>query len=306
MPRALKIAVLGLLLFVLAVAGVGFFYPPVRLFALAVTGRSPVCPVSNAVRSHDNLQRQIENNRRIIKASKLLEKDPAGYELWDTPDGRFWIPAGSRYVLPYNLAERERNIYGAGEQAVHPGDVVLDCGAHNGTDTRKWVEDGAKLVVAIEPAPENLECLRRNLKNEIAGGRVIVVEKGVWDRDDVLTLQVDPRNSAADSFIIHREGDRNGKQVPLAPIDKLVGELKLERVDFIKMDIEGAEQRALAGAQATLAKYHPRLSLASYHEPSDPERIPQLVRQAWPGYQMYCGPCSEEHGRVRPDVLYFR
>ena len=55
---------------------------------------------------------------------------------------------------------------------------------------------------------------------------------------------MDPKNSAADSFIIHREGDKEVAKIPVTTIDKLVAELKLERVDFIKMDIEGAEQRA--------------------------------------------------------------
>jgi hypothetical protein len=46
-------------------------------------------------------------------------------------------------------------------------------------------------------------------------------------------------------------------KAPLTTIDKLTAELKLERVDFIKMDIEGAEQRALMGAQQTLEKSPP-------------------------------------------------
>jgi hypothetical protein len=86
-----------------------------------------------------------------------------------------------------------------------------------------------------------------------------------------------------------------------------VAELKLGRVDFIKMDIEGAETNALSGARETLAKDHPRLSISAYHLPTDPERIPQVIRGAWPGYRMECGPCAEtEDGHVRPDVLYFR
>jgi hypothetical protein len=83
--------------------------------------------------------------------------------------------------------------------------------------------------------------------------------------------------------------------------------LKPGRVDYIKMDIEGAEQKALAGARATLAEYHPRLSIAAYHVPTDAVRIPEIVRSAWPGYAITCGPCAEtEDGHVRPDVLYFR
>ena len=95
--------------------------------------------------------------------------------------------------------------------------------------------------------------------------------------------------------------------MPLTTIDKMVAELKLDRVDYVKMDIEGAEQRALTGGLATLSRFHPRLSLSAYHMPDDPVKIPQIVKQAWSGYTMECGPCAEtEDHRIRPDVLYFR
>ena len=299
-----KLLKIGLPLAV-ALGALCYFYAPARLAAIVALGRSPVCPMARAIRSDDELRTQIAYKDRILHASKRLENDPAGYHLWDTPHGRFWIPQGSDYVLPFNLAEQERKIYGVGERDVRAGDIVLDCGANVGVYTREALKNGAKLVVAIEPAPENIECLRRNFKQEIAAGRVIVYEKGVWDKDEMLVMNVDPHNSAADSFIIHREGAVETKQLPLTTIDKLVAELKLDRVDYIKMDIEGAEQRALLGGRETLTKYRPRLSLSAYHVPSDPEKIPLLVRQAWSGYQMQCGPCAEANARVRPDVLYF-
>jgi FkbM family methyltransferase len=302
MSRLLKV----LLVVVVLAGALIWFYPPVRLLAIYVVGRSPVCPLSNALKSDDNLRRQIAYNERILKTSKLLETDPAGYELWDTPHGKYWIPAGSRYVLPFNLAEQERSIYGVGEQTAKAGDVVLDCGANVGVTLRRWLDAGASKIVAIEPAPENIFVLKRNFAAEIVSGRVILYPKGVWDKEEVLTLQVDPQNSAADSFVIHREGGKEVMQIPVTTIDKLVAELNLDRVDFIKMDIEGAEQRALAGARDTLAKYHPRLALASYHVPDDPEKFPQIIRAVWPGYTMECGPCAEANGRVRPDVLYSR
>ncbi|MEX2263273.1 MAG: FkbM family methyltransferase [Bryobacteraceae bacterium] len=286
-------------------AAAGYYYPPARLAAIVALGRSPVCPFSNAINSAENLRRQTEHKDRILSASRLLKKD-GEFQLWETPHGPYWIPEGSEYVLPFNLAEQERKIYGTGEQAVRQGDVVLDCGANVGVFTREALKSGARLVVAIEPAPENIECLRRNFANEIAAKKVIVYEKGVWDKDDMMTLHLDPHNSAADSFIIHREGGVEGEKVPLTTIDKLVAELQLDRVDYIKMDIEGAEQRALAGARGTIGKFHPRLSLSAYHDPTDPERIPALVREMGPGYKMECGPCAEAEGRIRPDILYFR
>jgi FkbM family methyltransferase len=300
MMRALKLTTL-----LLVFAAVVYFYPPIRLAALAAAGRTTVCPFSHAIRSAANLSDQIDRHRRIVKASRMTETDPAGYHLWDTPHGRYWMPAGSDYALPWDLAEQERRIYGTGARAVQKGDVVLDCGANVGVFTRVALSSGARLIVAIEFAPENLECLRRNFAGEIRDGRVVIYPKGVWDKDDVLTLTVDPTNSAADSVVMHPEKSHEGPRVQLTTIDKLVSELKLDRVDFIKMDIEGAEKQALAGARETLAKFHPRLSLSAYHRPEDPQKIPELVLAGWSGYRMECGPCTDAKTLVRPDVLYF-
>jgi hypothetical protein len=60
--------------------------------------------------------------------------------------------------------------------------------------------------------------------------------------------------------------------------------LKLPRVDFIKMDIEGAEQKALHGARQVLIRYQPRLAISSYHLKGDPAAICSIVWQAHPDY----------------------
>jgi FkbM family methyltransferase len=198
------------------------------------------------------------------------------------------------------------DIYGDADRGVRKGDVVLDCGANLGTFTRTALNRGAKTVVAIEPAPENLECLRRTFPNEIASGRVILYPKGVWDKDDVLTLHIHHDNSAADSFLIKdHKGDEETVQAPLTTIDKMMAELKLDRVDFIKMDIEGAEPNALRGGRETISKHHPRLAMSVYHEPTHAQVIPQIIRETWPGYRMECGPCAVVKTKIRPDIMYF-
>lgn len=280
-------------------------YSPFRVLALYFLGKSPECPLVNAVKSEDNLNRQIAYKDRILKASKRLEEDPKGYHHWDTPKGQFWIPQGSDYVLPYNLAEQERKIYGTGEAGPRKGDVVLDCGANVGVTLREELAAGAEKVVAIEPAPENLECLRRNFPAEIAAGRVVIYAKGVWDQETVLTFKVDPKNSAADSFVMPLEGAVNIERMPVTTIDRIVAELNLPRVDYIKMDIEGSELKALAGAAGTLKRFKPRVSIAAYHGPDHPKRIPGIILGARPDYKETCGPCFETAGGVRPDILYF-
>lgn len=302
-PRAVKA-----LLVTVVVVIAAMFYPPVRLSALVLAGRSPDCSFSRAVRAEQWWQQKLETKDRIIAASKTIAID-GDLEQWQTPSGSCWTPSRSKFGLPFHLAEQQMDMYGDRKAGVRQGDIVLDCGANIGAFTRKALDRGAKTVVAIEPAPENLECLRRTFQEEVAAGRVIIYPKGVWDKEDVLTLHLHEQNSAADSFLIQDE-HAPGKtvQAPLTTIDRLVADLKLERVDFIKMDIEGAEPNALRGGRGTLVKFHPRLAMSVYHESTHPQVIPQLLREAWPGYTMECGPCAfvREQNRIRPDIMYFQ
>jgi FkbM family methyltransferase len=291
---------------VLIAAGVAAYliFPPFRLFALVTAGRSPVCPMSHAVDCQRNVDEKTRIKDRILAGSRML-KEESGLELWHTPKGEFWIPKGNRYVLPFNLAEMEQHIYGAGEHFIHSGDIVLDCGASDGDFTRVALEAGAQKVISIEISPSSAECIRRNLAAEVTAGRVVVYPKGVWSKEDTMTLNVDDTNFAANSVVMHSDSSHPSVMVQLTTIDKLVADLKLPHVDFIKMDIEGAEVPALAGGNETIARFKPRLAIATEHKPDDQYTIPAAVRKIRADYQMECGPCLEAKGHVRPDVLYF-
>lgn len=277
------------------------WFPPARLAALVAAGRSPVCPFSSALRSRSNLDETGVIKDRIYAASHFVRAD-SGLELWDTPKGQFWIPRGNRFVLPFNLAEIERHVYG---QSIHPGDIVLDCGASDGDFTREALRMGAAKVIAIELAPDTIECLRRNLAADIAAGRAAVYPKGVWDHDDSLMLEVDDTNFAANSVVMRTGSMHPTVAVPLTTIDKIVAELKLPRVDFIKMDVEGAEANAIAGARETLTRFKPRMAIAAEHKPEDEVDLPKAVRAIRPDYKLACGQCLETKGHIRADVLFF-
>src|SRR4030095_16448953 len=138
------------------------------------------------------------------------------------------------WSLAVVLAEQEFAMYGDAEGlGVHRGDVVIDAGAHVGLFTRTALEAGASKVVTFEVTPKANLCLRRNLAKEIADGRGVVMEYGVWHED----AQNPPTVN-----------------VPWTTIDNAVRALKLERVDFIKLDIENAEVNALRGAKLTLTR----------------------------------------------------
>jgi FkbM family methyltransferase len=247
---------------------------------------------------------QLDLSNRIFGSIKKTEQDPKGFHLWETGQGRFWMPAGSDALLPFMLAEQQRKLYGTGDRGPQRGDIVLDCGANVGVTVREALKAGAQRVIAIEPAPENIEALRRNFEQEIASGLVTIFPKGVYNKDVVLTMHVDEHNSAANSVLLHRPGERDIK-IPLTTIDKLAEELHLPRVDYIKMDIEGAEVPALEGAKGVLAKYHPRLSIAAYHKADDPENIIQTVDSADASYKQEIGPCALNEYGMMPEVIYF-
>src|SRR5262249_44269722 len=93
-------------------------------------------------------------------------------------------------------------------------------------------------------------------------------------------------------------------EVPLTTVDKLARELNLPRVDFIKMDIEGAEQKAIAGAHETIAKYRPRMALCIYHMADDPVKIPRMVKETVPEYRTKAT-CLCAPDRIQPEVAFF-
>ena len=284
------------ILFLLAVKS------PARLLALSAIGHSG-CSLDSTLHSFDNAKKQFNLRQHFQQNIHVVTRDPAGFELWDTPRGRIWTSQGDS-ILPFLLAEQETRIYGTGDRGVHAGDVVLDCGANIGMFTKTALASGASLVVAVEPAPATLECLRRNLAQEIAQGRVIIYPKGVWDHDDFMNLAVDDHNAGANSVVLDLDRPKSVR-VPLTTIDELVAELKLERVDFIKMDIEGAEKQALKGARGTLNRFRPRMSISAEHLADDAQAIPAVVKSLQPGYKLEYADCQDQGSRVQPLVLQF-
>jgi FkbM family methyltransferase len=251
--------------------------------------------------------------RRAAIQSKLVKKDQdprLDLELFQPQGERaFWIKTkgsamNGETLLAYLLSEQEWDVALVEKKHVRPGDIVLDCGAHIGTFTNKALERGAAKVVGFEPDPVNAEAFRRNFKKEIAEGRVILIEQGVWDSKGEMTLTIGTTNSGTNSMVLNLPS-HSTIQVGVDTIDAFVNRLNLPRVDFIKMDIEGAERQALKGASGILSKYHPRLMIDSYHRPDDMQVLPQIIHQAWSGYMLMCGGCEVEEGHMKPHVTFY-
>jgi FkbM family methyltransferase len=200
--------------------------------------------------------------------------------LWETRLGQFWGRADDDkelfYVLQFRLQDA---MFLHGPLAIGRRDVVIDGGSHLGTFTRFALQQGAHRVIAFDPDLTNNVCFKRTFRQEIAEGRVVLVEDALWDKPGVLTFDEDP--SGLSGAVNHASPDsrnlRHVKQVPATTIDDSVQRLHLNQVSFIKLHIEGAERRALQGARQTISRFHPRLMVSIHHHDDDPVTIPRDI-----------------------------
>ena len=291
----------------------GLVWLPARYWSQrAYGGVDAQCTLDRVAFSEAREHARIVESAARASASRVIQTE-GDLLLWHTPAGSFWIPQGSSRELAQALAgrlmfPRWQTIEGYGEPPVRPGDVVIDCGAHVGQSTLTALRMGARLVVSVEPDPKNLMCLRRNLAEHIAAGRVIVAPVGVSDRDAMLPIVRGAESSQTEVLQEGHEGEHEAGgdvMVPLTTIDALVAKYQLERVDFIKMDIEGAEMSAVRGAAQTLRRFRPRMALATYHTPQDIAGGPREVGAIRSDYQIQPSRCLRWGRRVIPNILFF-
>ena len=130
---------------------------------------------------------------------------------------------------------------------------IIDVGANVGFFTREfsqWVS-GVGRVLAVEPEAANFAALEE-MKAKLPAGELIVARRCLLaDIDATLCLELNPDNPAD-----HRIG-QDGIPTPALRLDTLMAELQWPRVGLIKIDVQGAEPRVLAGAQETLKRNRP-------------------------------------------------
>jgi FkbM family methyltransferase len=137
---------------------------------------------------------------------------------------------------------------------VHPGTSVVDVGANVGFFTlkfSKWISDGGR-VIAIEPEPANLSMLKQAISRNRAAN-IDVIEAAAAEEEGELFLACNPTNPAD-----HRLAEQ-GIPVHAVTIDGLLEARGWPPISLIKIDVQGAEPRTLAGAQETISRFHPAI-----------------------------------------------
>lgn len=165
----------------------------------------------------------------------------------------------------------------------------LDGGGYVGDTATEVINNypDFKKIWLIEPIAENMRIAKRELghfKN------IEFLNCGVSDKKETLHFNEDKSFSS-----IYGKGI---KAVEVDTIDNIVK----EKIDFIKLDIEGAEQNAIKGAKESIKKYKPILAICIYHKAEDWYKIPHKVLAIESDYNIYLRHYMEG---IFETVMYF-
>ena len=235
---------------------------------------------------------QRENLRSLIKGKDTVKIKFLNWELnhyaldqIGYPIELFFLPGGVMITfILQQYAYRKRNP----EIKAPEGGYVIDGGGCWGDTALYFAHQvGEKgKVYTFEFTPDNLEVLQRNFDlNPELSKRIEVVPKALWEKSgEVISYYAD---GPATSVALREKSERDALNVSTMSIDDIVKEKKMPRVDFIKMDIEGAELGALKGAEQTLRTFKPKLAIAIYHQDQDMIEIPTYLEELDLGYEFF-------------------
>ena len=142
--------------------------------------------------------------------------------------------------------------------------VVIDVGANIGIVTQ-YMRDFAKKVYSIEPASEHFEALKKNVEFN-NWTNVVPINAAIADKDGEMTLNLHAGNRTCHSLT--QTYGQGGEKVKTICFETLFKEQKIDKVDFMKFDVEGAEEMILMGESFT--KMAPKINAleVEFHYPT--------------------------------------
>lgn len=178
--------------------------------------------------------------------------------------------------------------YTNGETAIQPepGDHVIDGGACLGDTAAVFsnsVDERGK-VYSFEPNSLHLTVLKKNIEQHPIKN-IELFPCGLSNEN----IEADPvtiKENCDFGFSL-QSAEKLGKKCPQARLDDLVESGRIERVDFIKLDIEGSELDALRGGLRTLKKYRPKLAISLYHKFDDFWELIEFLHNECPFYKFH-------------------
>jgi len=172
--------------------------------------------------------------------------------------------------------------------------IVIDAGANNGDFSIFAAIMGAKMVYAFEPVTSTANALEKNVKLNNLQDKITVVNKGLGDKNyssEVFSKYAGDGGATIGSPV---SKDAKPQKVEVVKLDDFLSDNEIDSVGFIKMDTEGFEEKILIGAKETIRLFKPILSFSAYHNESDKEVLPKLVKSIRKDYKIDLNTFSEE------------
>lgn len=172
---------------------------------------------------------------------------------------------------------------------VESGDYIIDAGACWG-DTALYFASKIKgngKVYSFEFIPKNIDIFKKNIEyNNQFSDIISIIENPLWDTSDKKVYFIDNGPASKVSFEPINDSQLITQTIS---IDNFIDINNIPKINFIKMDIEGAETYALKGAEQTIRKFKPVLAIALYHSLDDFYDIPKWIDSLNLGYKFYLG-----------------
>lgn len=174
----------------------------------------------------------------------------------------------SRYPSLYRLVLRasgSRNVEKMTYlRLIKDGDTVFDIGANRGDFTVLFssVVGPTGSVHAFEPVPPTFSALDERIKAECRFRNVALNNHAIGDAEGVFQMQVPGGDFGQASLKSHAmaswtDRERQSYDCKVRTLDSYLEQHEVNRLDFIKIDVEGAELSALRGGQKTIDRFHP-------------------------------------------------
>jgi FkbM family methyltransferase len=203
---------------------------------------------------------------------------------------KFYFTAGG-ILTDFIIKQYEYNRNGNMIKA-EKGDIVIDGGGCWGDTALYFANEVGKegKVFSFEFIPNNIKIFNKNISlNQELKERIELVPHPLWKDSSTKIFFKD--YGPGSKVSLDKFNDPDGECYTKS-IDDFVMEEKPGKVDFIKMDIEGAETNALKGAARTIIESRPKLAIALYHSADDFERIPSMIKELVPDYKFYFSHCT--------------
>jgi len=208
---------------------------------------------------------------RNVVRHQALDHWPGGYVV--RTDGHIvYVPAHVDVTAGHRLFKPATYI-SVIEPLCRPGDCVLDIGANVGDWTLPMALRVGRQgrVIAFEPVPYLAETVAKTARvNRHDWVEVLPLALGSTDGTAEFSVE---RGNSGGSRLGRMSGDFSHITVKTARLDTLVSARPdIERIDFVKIDVEGFEVQVLEGARETLARFRPPLLIESGFESAEQRR----------------------------------